>query len=827
MTSPTSESFTYRRPTASWGRAPVSQQGGPGAYVGRSLTRVEDADLLCGRGRFGDDLPVRTATLHAAILRSPHAHAELLSVDIEAALSVPGVAAIVTGDDARRWTRPFIAAVKTPAEHWCLAVDRVRHVGEPVAVVLAGDRYAAADALEQIEVSYRPLPVVIDPVAAAEFAAPLLHTALGCNVISDRSFCYGDPEAAFAMAGHRITVTTTYPRNSGTPIECFVVIAEYLPGEGVYEVTANFQGPLAMHPVMAMALGVPANRLRLKTPPDSGGSFGAKHAVFPYVVLLAIAARKAGRPVKWVEERNEHLVAATSATNRVTTLSAAVDDDGIVTALEWDQLEDCGAYLRPPEPATLYRMHGNMTGAFRIRNLRIRNRVVLTNKTPSGLVRGFGGPQVYFALERLMQRIAVTLDLDPLEVICRNLLDSFPYRCPAGAVLDSGDYRAGVDHAVEAGGLTELRRRRHEARAEGRLYGIGYAAVVEPSISNMGYISTVLSPAERRAAGPKDGAQAAATVAFDPLGGISVIIDSLPQGQGHRTVAAQIVADVFGLSPAAIRVETTLDTAKDAWSIAAGNYSSRFAGAVAGAAHLAALRLRDKLARIAAAQLNLRPEEVCFADGRIFAAANPENGINFARAAAASHWSPGSLPDENATALRETVFWTPPSLQAPNEADEVNSSVTYGFVFDFCGIEIDHDTGEVRIDKYVTFHDAGRILNLTLFDGQVYGGFAMAVGAALLERFVYGDDGDFLTGSFADYAVPTARDIPTPMILHRATPSPVTPLGAKGVAEGNSMSTPVCIANAVADALGVADLTLPLTPARVAELIALKAARDV
>ena len=804
----------------------MSQRGGPGAYVGRPLPRVEDADLLSGRGRFGDDLPVRTATLHAAILRSPHAHAELLSVGIEKALVRPGVATIVTGDDARRWTRPFIAAVKAPVEHWCLAVDRVRYAGEPVAVVLAGDRYAAADALEQIEVSYRPLPAMIDPVAAAEFAAPLLHTALGCNVISDRSFRYGDPEAEFTAAAHRITLTTTYPRNSGTPIECFVVIAEYLPGEGVYEVTANFQGPLAMHAVMAMALGVPANRLRLKSPPDSGGSFGAKHAVFPYIVLMAIAARKAGWPVKWVEERNEHLVAATSATNRVTTLSAAVDKDGVVTALDWDQLEDCGAYLRAPEPATLYRMHGNMSGAYRVRNLRIRNRVVLTNKTPSGLVRGFGGPQVYFALERLMQRIAVRLGLDPLEVIRRNLVDRFPYRCPAGAVLDSGDYRGGVEHAIEAGGLAELRRRQNEARAEGRFYGVGYAAVVEPSISNMGYITTVLSPADRRAAGPKDGAQAGATVAFDPLGGVSVIINSLPQGQGHRTVTAQIVAEVFGLDPAAIRVETTLDTGKDAWSIAAGNYSSRFAGAVAGAAHLAASRLRDKLAWIAAAQLNLRPEEVRFADGRIFAAANPENGISFARAAAATHWSPGMLPDESAAALRETVFWTPPSLTAPNEADEINSSAAYGFVFDFCGVEIDRNTGEVRIDKYVTFHDAGCILNPLLFDGQIDGGFAMAVGAALFERFVYDDDGGLLTGSFADYAVPKASDVATPVILHRETPSSVTPLGAKGVAEGNSMSTPVCIANAVADALGVADLTLPLTPARVAGLIALRT-RDV
>lgn len=374
----------------------MSQADGPGAYIGQSLARVEDADLLCGRGRFGDDLPVRLGTLHAAILRSPHAHAELLSIDAEAATGIPGVTTIVTGDDARRWTHPFTAAVKMPVEHWCLAIDRVRYVGEPVAVVLARDRYTAADAAERIEVSYRPLPAVIDPVSATDTSATVLHLALGCNVVSDCSFRYGDPETAFASAAHPITFTTAYPRNSGTPIEGFVVIAEYLPGEGVYEVTANFQGPLAMHPVMAMALGVPANRLHLKMPPGSGGSFGVKHAVFPYIVLMAIAARKAGQPVKWTE----HLLAATSATDRVTTLSAAVGDDGVVTALDWDQLEGCGAYLRAPEPATLYRMHGNMTGACRMSHLRIRNRVVLTNKTPSGLVRGFGGPQVYFVRTR-------------------------------------------------------------------------------------------------------------------------------------------------------------------------------------------------------------------------------------------------------------------------------------------------------------------------------------------------------------------------------------------------------------------------------------------
>ncbi|HWD59334.1 MAG TPA: molybdopterin cofactor-binding domain-containing protein, partial [Stellaceae bacterium] len=476
------------------------------------MSRVEDAALITGRGRYGDDLPQRIDTLHAAILRSPHPHAEILGIDARAALALPGVACVVTGEDALRWTRPFTVAVKAAVEHRCLATDRVRYVGEPVAVAVAATRHAAENALEAIAVDYRPLPAVVDPERALSPQAPVLHPAQGGNLVSDRRFHYGDSAAAFAAAPHRIEVAVSYPRNAGTPIEGFVVIAEYLPGDGGYEIIANFQGPFAMHPVMALALGVPANRLRLVLPPDSGGSFGAKHAVFQYVVLLALAARKAGRPVKWVESRIEHLSGATSATNRVTRLAAAVEPDGRIAALDWDQLEDCGAYLRAPEPATLYRMHGNMTGAYAIEDIDIRNRVVLTPKTPSGLVRGFGGPQVYFALERLMQRIGKRLGLDPLDVIRRNLVTRFPHRCPAGAVLDSGDYAAAIDLAAKEGGLDELRRQCAAARGQGRLYGIGYAAIVEPSISNMGYITTVLSPEERRRAGPKNGAQAAATV---------------------------------------------------------------------------------------------------------------------------------------------------------------------------------------------------------------------------------------------------------------------------------------------------------------------------
>jgi 2-furoyl-CoA dehydrogenase large subunit len=787
------------------------------SWCGQSIERVEDGPLLTGRGRFIDDLGIRPGTLHAAILRSPHAHAKIRTIDAVAARRAPGVAAVIIGAEVTAISASLVVGVKAPIECWPIAVDRVRYVGEPVAVVLAADRYLAEDALELIDVDYQALPVIVDLLAALDPKQPALHEGLGSNIASERSFRYGDPEQAFARAAHRVSVTIRYPRNSCTPIETYGLVAEYDASEDAYDVLANFMGPFSLHAVMARALKVPGNRLRLRTPPDSGGSFGVKQGVFPYIVLMGVAARIAGRPVKWIEDRIEHLTASVSATNRFTTLEAAVEADGRVRALAWDQLEDVGAHIRAPEPATLYRMHGNLTGAYDIRHVSVRNRVVLTNKTPTGLNRGFGGPQMYYALERLMQRIAVELKLDPVDVIRKNLVPSnaFPYRTATGATLDSGDYAKALETALAQGGFAELRERQQAARAQGRIYGIGLTAAVEPSVSNMGYITTVLTPEERRKAGPKNGAQATATVSLDPLGGVSVHTASVPQGQGHRTVLAQIVADALGLKPSDIRVVGEFDTAKDAWSIASGNYSSRFAAAVGGAAHLAAEKVKVKLVRAAASQLNVAAQEIEFTGGRAHARGNLDNAIPFSRLAAASHWSPGLVAEEN-QALRETVFWTPPELTPPTEKDEINSSLCHGFIFDFCGVEVDRVTGAVRIDKYVTMHDCGRVLHPGMVAGQITGGFAQALGAALYEEYAYSPDGAFLSGTFADYLLPTTTEVPTPLILHLETPSPYTPLGAKGVGEGNCMSTPVCLANAVADALGLSAVDLPMTPAKLA-----------
>ncbi|MGA8156644.1 MAG: molybdopterin cofactor-binding domain-containing protein [Rhodoplanes sp.] len=790
-------------------------------WLGRPVERIEDATLLAGRGYFADDMPIRAGTLHAAILRSPHAHAEIVAIDTSKAMARPGVVTVLTGAEIKQDSDPFIIVLRQPMDQWSLATDRVRFVGEAVAIVLAEDRYIAEDAVDDIQVEYRKLPAVIDPLAATAESAPLVHPAVGSNVPSERHFTYGDPEARFAEADRVVEITIDYPRNSQTPLEGYVVVADYQPGEGVYDVMCNFQGPFTVHPVMSKALRCGGAQLRIRTPAYSGGGFGVKQAIFPYVVLMCIASRRTGRPVKWVEDRFEHLTAAIAAPNRIIRAAAAVKSDGLVTAVRFEQIDDYGAYLRPPMPGPLYRQHGIMSGAYAAKDMQIINKLVMTNKTPSGMVRGFGGPQIYFGLERLMQRIAVELGLDPLDVIRKNLVPagSFPYRAPAGALIDSGDYQTAIATAEREGGLAELRRRRDEARAAGRLYGIGFAAIVEPAQSNMGYLSTIVPVEERRKAGPKGGNVAYATVNVDCLGAVSVTADSLPQGQGHATVLSQIVAEQLGLDPHDVRCNMERDTQRDPWSIATGNYSSRFSSSTAVVAQMAAKKVRAKIAQIASQTLNVPADEVAFGDGKVFARNNPDNNIRFSRIAGTAHWSPSELPTGMAPGISETASYSAPEIEPPNDADQINTSLTYGFVFDFCGVEIDRDTGAVRIDKYVTMHDAGRILNPLIADGQIYGSFGWGVGCALLEEFAYGADGSFLSGTFADYLCPTACEVPRPVILHMESPSPLTPLGAKGIGEGNCMSTPVCIANAVADALGVKDVKLPLTPARVKALM--------
>jgi len=777
------------------------------AWVGQALPRLEDEALLRGQGRFIDDLePVANAG-HAAIVRSQFAHARVRAVDVSAALAHPGVIGVVTGAEVAAASNHFPVGVEGAPLQYAAAVDEVRYVGEPVAVVVATDRYVAEDAAELVNVEYDPLEVVVDAIAAAAEWT-----------VSDRSFSYGDPEAAFAAAELVLENRFCFPRWAGNPLECYGVVCDWNRGEGSLTAWANFQGPFTLHAVAAGALGLPGSKLRLITPPDSGGSFGTKAAVYAYVVLLGVVSKELGVPVRWTEDRLEHLAASASATGRATDLAAAFAADGELLALRYDVYEDVGAYVRAPEPATLYRMHGSLSGAYRVRNVAARNRIVLTNRSPTSLTRGFGGPQLYFALERTMEMAAARLGLDPAELRRRNLVRraDFPYRTPSGGLYDSGDYEACLDQTLELARYDERLAWRDGARDEGRLAGIGLACVVEPSISNMGYITLAQTAEDRLQQLPKSGNAEGATVAINPLGGITVQLSTTPQGQGHRTVAAQVAADVLGVAPAEIDVLTSADTSATPWTVASGSYSSRFSGVGAGAVHKAALRIAAKLKAIAAPQLGCRPDEVELRDGKAW---GDGGSLSLRRLAGAAHWNPDSLPAGVEPGLYETAFDAAPNLEPPDADDRVASSAAHGFLSDLAVVEVDRETGSVNVLEYVTVHDAGRLLNPLLVEGQVRGAFAHGAGAALYERVVYDEDGNLVTGTLMDYLCPTGADLPPLTIGHLETPSPFTTLGAKGLGEGTTMSAPAAIANAVADALGIEDVEVPLTPSRIWELL--------
>jgi len=785
----------------------VSVRIEPETWVGRALPRFEDEALLRGEGRFMDDLDPVPNVRHAAILRSFVPHARIARLDVSAALELPGVVGVLTGADVAAMSRPFPAGIESGVPYLAAAHEVTRYAGEPLAVVVARDRYVAEDALELIRVDYEPLDPVLDAEAAVASAA----------CVHDRSFTYGDVEGALARADLVVRERFRFPRWSCTPVECYGVICDWDESTGTLTAWANFQGPFTLHSVAAAALRLPGSKLRLITPRDSGGSFGIKSAVYAYVVLIGLAARRFGVPVRWTEDRLEHLAASAASTARVTELEAGFAADGELLALRYDAIEDVGAYVRAPEPATLYRMHGSLSGAYRVRNVAARNRVVLTNRCPTGLNRGFGGPQVYFALERAMAIGARRLGLDPADVARRNLIqeDEFPYRTPSGGLYDSGDYAACLERSLEVAGYAERREEQVRARAAGRLVGIGIACVVEPSISNMGYITLAQTPAERAETLPKSGNAEGATVTINPLGGITVRMATTPQGQGHRTVAAQVVADVLGVDPAEVDVLSEVDTGTDAWTVASGNYSSRFSGVGTGAVLRAAQKVEAKLKAIAAAELGCDPNDVELREGKAW---NGAGNVSLRRLAGIAHWHPDGLPPGLEPGLHETAYYAARNLSSPDADDRVASSAAHGFLVDVAIVEVDRETGAVHVLDYVSVHDAGRLLNPLIAEGQVRGGFAHGVGAALFERVVYDEDGNLLTGTFMDYLCPTAADVPSVRMEQLETPSPFTALGAKGLGEGTTMSAPVAIANAVADALGVDAVELPLTPARVWEL---------
>ena len=779
--------------------------------------RLEDARLLFGRGRYIDDLPVATGTLHAAFARSSHGHAKIAGIDKSAALAIDGVVAVFTAADLGAVLDPFPSIVRSAPEYRGIATDKVRYVGEPVAIVLGRDRYVAEDGVSALEIDYEALPAVTDVDAALQATAPLLHESFGTNIVWKNQYRYGDPETAFANAERIVGVDLKFPKYNSTPLETYGVIAEYLPETDGYVIHGNFQGPFSLMPVLARALRVPDSRVRVIVPQDIGGSFGNKAMVYPYMGLIAACARLAERPVKWIEDRAEHLLGSASGTDRNSRIEAAISNDGRVHAIRMDIRENVGAYLRAPEPSCVMRSLTTFSGPYRIESGAIEAACVLTNTLPTGLNRGYGGQQYMFSLERLMDAIARETGIDRLEVRRRNFLKAaeFPYLTTTGSYYDSGDYDNCLDRALEHLRSEEWEGTRDKLRAEGRLVGIGVATCVHSAASNIGYVTLALSPEERARKGynAKSGTNDFAHIALDPSGRLRVQIGTAGAGQGHATAVAQIVAREFGLGVRDVDVIDRIDTETTPWTITTGTYASRFSVVVGGAVQRAAVKLAGHLRIIASHLLDVPDDQLDIADG-VIRVRNSNRSLSLRQLAGATQWNRGDLPDESVQ-LHVSESYGASNLRSPDSENRVNAAATYGFMADFAMVEIDPLTFVPRVLKYIAVHDVGVPINPQLIRGQIAGGIVHGVGGALYEHLDYDESGQMMSASFMDYLCPTASEAPEMAIDHFDTQSPFTALGVKGCGENSAMSAPAAIASAVDDALATFKTSiseLPITP---------------
>ncbi|MBI3105503.1 MAG: xanthine dehydrogenase family protein molybdopterin-binding subunit [Candidatus Rokubacteria bacterium] len=786
-----------------------------GKWVGQSVKRLEDRRLLTGRGGFIANVEIANLH-HAAILRSPHAHADIRRLDVSAALAMAGVIAVLTGEDVRQRSDPFMN-ITGPVPYWSCAVGTAHFVGEPVAVVVARDRYLAEDALDAIEVDYEPLPAVVDQEAALAPNAPILHDNLGTNLAVRRRFSFGDVDRAFAEADLVVRERYRFPRYSHFPMETYGILASWDAASGLLTVRANFQGPFIIHTVMARALRLRQNRVRVIVPGDIGGGFGLKSSMYPYMVLLALAAMKAGVPVKWIEDRREALTASSSHADRVTYMEAAVRKDGTVLALRTRNIDNVGAYIRTPEPADLFARFSAMTGAYRIRDVALDLSAAMTNTSLTGPVRGYGGHPLYFALERTMDTIAARLGMDPAELRFRNFIGAgeFPYTTATGGEYDSGNYPECLRRLLALARYDELRARQRAARAEGRLFGIGLATIVDPCVTNIGYITLAKSPEERTQRRAMSGSGDVGTVRVDPSGDVVVLATSVPQGQGHETIIAQIVADELGVPIERITVHAEVDTLASVWSITTGSYSSRFSSVGSSAYAMAARQVRAKAVKIAAHVLEVAEEDVEWKDGAAVVRGAPHTALALRAIAGIAHWNQTSLPAGMEPNLQATYAFNLPTSRPPLDDDRANTQNVYGFGAELAVVEVDRASGVVRVLEYYTVHDCGTVLNPAHVRGQVQGAAVQGISGALWEQMRWDESGQYLTAGLQDYLMPTAMEAPDIGMDHVETPSPNTVLGSKGIGEASSMAAPVTVANAVADALaplGIPVTSLPLWP---------------
>ncbi len=755
-----------------------------GRWIGKPLRRREDLRFLRGQARYLDDL-VLPGMLHMAVVRSPYAHAALRAVRAERAKAMPGVVAVITAADLTPGLQPVPPAPVEGAQvaavpHPLLARDRVRYVGEPVAVVVAETRASASDAASEVVLELDPLPAVVH-VQEALRGNVRLHEAVPDNVLFRWRRAGGDVEAAFREAARVVHGRFRIPRLSAVPLEPRGALAAYDPGTGTLTLWCSAQGPHQPRTQLSRTLGVPEDRIRVVVP-DVGGAFGSKGSLPPEAALAAWLAMQLQRPVKWVEARRENLAASYQGRGVEAEVEMAVDEAGRLTGVRATLWADVGAYLLPSTPIPPITTGMLLTGAYTIPAAEVTVLGVATNKVPTGPYRGAGRPEAAYLVERMVDLVAQELGMDPVELRLRNCIrpDAFPYRTPLGFTYDSGNYVEALhrlQQRMEANGWPDLRER---GRAEGKLVGIGVGLYVE-----------------------RVGAREweSASVSVLPSGRVVVRTGSTAHGQGHETTFAQIAADLLHLDVADIAVQYG-DSAVVPHGV--GTFGSR-STTIGGSALVVALRkIREKATRIAAHLLEAAEADIEWSDGKLRVRGAPDRTVSWQEVAAAAY-QPGRLPPGMEPGLEAYGSFALPGLVFPYGA--------YGAL-----VEVDRETGEVRVQKLLAVDDAGRVINPLLAEGQVHGGIAQGIGQALLEEAVYGEDGQLFTASLGEYAVPRAGQVPEVESELMETPSPLNPLGAKGIGEAGTIGMPVAIANAVMDALrplGVRHLDFPFRPERV------------
>ncbi len=758
----------------------------PLRYTGMRIKRLEDPRLLTGRGRYLDDLGL-PRMLFASFVRSPHAHARIVRVDVAAARAVPGVVAVVTADDLRAVTKPlaprFDGAGFTPTAWPALADGVARFCGEAVAAVVAESRYVAADARELITVEWEAKPAVVS-----------IDQALASGqILFERRHRQGDVDGAFARAAVAIRETFEHGRCAPSPLELRGILADW-DGEAL-TVWSPHQAPSLLRTALADALDLPQARVRIVSP-DVGGGFGLKMQVFPEDVVVAALTRRLGRPVKWLEERSENLVAASQARGQRTMVELAAAADGTVLALRSRVMSDNGAYHAYPTTGVLEPLGtaSIMPGPYRIAAYEFEALALATHKPPLGAYRGVGMTMGAFVTERMLDLVAERLSLDPADVRRRNLIprEAYPYTSATGYVYDSGDFPKALDEALAAVDYDTLRREQRAARDTGRLVGIGIACYTE-------YTGMGSAGFRRRGAVEVPGIEAA-TVTVDPDATVRCAVSFPTQGQGHATTIAQIVADRLGLALEDVRLQR-VDTAESPRG--SGTFASRGTVAMLGSAAVAADRVGDQLRALAAHRLEAAAADVELSGGRAFVRGFPDRAIALADIARSAYSPPlGGLPGGIAPGLEATVYC---DLPGPTFSGAVHIAV----------VEVDPATGRIAVRRYALVEDCGRVINPMIVEGQIHGAVAQGIGEALLESVVYDDGGHVLTATLMDYTLPRADDLPLLEISHLETPSPLTPGGVKGMGEGGTIGAPAAIANAVADAvrhLGVQITTLPIRP---------------